>query len=363
LSRKDRQRLARLVDERLLREAGEQAELVALDGRLANLLGLRARPYLLRRLLRGVADGGEVEAELHLAVGADVEFVQPDAARQMLWRRLLFAEARGHESQNLLAVHDRRTSAFHLDELADHLLKLGHILLFDPQLVVGLRRPATERLEVHRRRADLLRPAHDLRQLAEVRRHDGRLDDDRKGDALLFLLRLQEADAAHDPVEQPLHAAHVVVHLRFGRVERDVEVERTRGHERLHVLFVQQRAVGRHARQNVVVAAEAQEVDKSFFDKGFAAAEVDREAPGELLDAEQGFLPLLDGHLRNVLRLPPVFAVAALAVAALVDESVEGDGAGEIDAVVDVERLGERVARMVQAHAGQFGDFHFCRGL
>ena len=94
------------------------------------------------------------------------------------------------------------------------------------------------------------------------------------------------------------------------------------------VFLVERRAVGGDAGVNPVLVAERHQVDEARLDERLAAAEADRKRADKVLDAQQGRLPLFNRHLIAILRQPPVFAVAALHVAALVHDAVERHGLG-----------------------------------
>ena len=63
-------------------------------------------------------------------------------------------------------------------------------------------------------------------------------------------------------------------------------------------------------------------------------------------------------HLILVLGQPPVFAVAALDVASLVDQPVERHRAGDVLAGVKVEFFGEVVVGVLERKLGKRGDIH-----
>ena len=113
-------------------------------------------------------------------------------------------------------------------------------------------------------------------------------------------------------------------------IDRDVQVPGLRLDELGRIFLVQCRAIGRHACVDPVLMAERHQVDEARLDERLTAAEADRERADKVLDAQQGLLPLLNGHLILVVRQPPVLAVTAFDITPLVHHPVKRHGFREV---------------------------------
>lgn len=136
------------------------------------------------------------------------------------------------------------------------------------------------------------------------------------------------------------------MHLGVGGIDRDVQVPGIGVHEPGGVFLVEGGAVGRDTGVNAVLMTELHQVEEARLDEGLSPAEADREGADEVLDAQEGILPLLDAHLVLVVGKPPVLTVAAFHIAPLVHQTIERDRASHVLADVEIEFFGKVIVSM-----------------
>ena len=131
---------------------------------------------------------------------------------------------------------------------------------------------------------------------------DRRLDDDREVEPAFVSLFAHVLDSVAELLEQPRPPAQIVVQLGVRGINRNVQVPRVALDQFDRVLAVERRAVRCHSGVNPVLMAKRHQIDEPRLDEWLAAAEADRVRAHEVLDAQQGRLPLLDRHLVAILR-------------------------------------------------------------
>jgi hypothetical protein len=107
-----------------------------------------------------------------------------------------------------------------------------------------------------------------------------------------------------------------------------------------------------------LLAAECEQLDKAFFEIGLAASEFDVEVSYEIFQIEQCLPPIFDRHFFAVMRTAPIFAIAALVIAALDHFTIDRYRHGEIAPGTQIDFFCDGVPDMMGAKTRQFQDVH-----
>ena len=189
--------------------------------------------------------------------------------------------------------------------------------------------------------------------------NDG-LDDDGKIQAAPGFRASYIADARDDITQRTIDAARIIMDFSVVRVDRYVDVKRFGGNRAVdHFFIAEGPAVGGDSPFQSVFTAERNEVHEAFFEVGFTAGKLDVEVTDEVLEVEQGLLPIVDGHVVAIIGLPPIFAVTALVVAALNYFAVDRHRHRYVAASPRIDFLRDGVANVVSAESRKFEDIHY----